>query len=92
MGGAAGALVFTLVALFGVTVVLARRATPPAAIVLRDGLHLLRTPNQDAIPDAAVREGERVDVLGREGAFTRVRTPVGASGWLATSAVGALAE
>ncbi len=79
-----------LVGAFGLTVVVARAQRPRAAIVLRGGLRLLQAPRVDGIPEAAVREGERVEVTARDGAFTRVRAPGGAAGWVATGDLGAL--
>jgi hypothetical protein len=89
--GATAALALTLlVGAFGVAVVVARTQRSPAAIVLRGGLRLLQSPRLDGIPEGAVREGERVEVLQRDGAFTRVRAPGGAAGWLATAELGGL--
>jgi hypothetical protein len=90
VGGAVGAVLLLTGALFAGAIVVARQATPAAAIVLRDGLQLLRAPTADAIAEAPVREGERVEVLGREGTFVRVRAPGGATGWLAIRDLGEL--
>jgi uncharacterized protein YgiM (DUF1202 family) len=51
-----------------------------------------RAPRVDAIPEGALREGERVDVLTRDGEFVRVRTIAGRAGWLAGRDLGALTE
>ena len=77
---------------FGALVVAARRGSPPAGIVLHDGERLLQGPRVDAIPDTAVREGERVDLLGREGGYVRVRTLAGQTGWLQARDLGPLTE
>lgn len=90
VGTAAGMALAAMVGAFALTVVVARRTSPPAAIVLREGLRLGQSARVDAIPDAAVREGERVERLGRDGEFTRVRTLTGHSGWLRTRDLGAL--
>lgn len=92
VAGAVGAILLGASALCAGSVVAARVALSPAGIVLHDGLRLLRTPEADAIPDAPVREGERVEVLGRQGAFVRVRAASGVAGWLAVRDVGRLAE
>lgn len=89
--GAAAAMALTaIIGLFSLSVVITRKRSPPSAIVLRDGLHLGQSARVDAIPDAAVREGDRVERLGRDGEFTRVRTPTGNSGWLRTRDLGVL--
>lgn len=91
--GLAAATALTLtVALGVVAVITARRSIPPGAVVLRDGLRLRRAPRVDAIPEGALREGERVDVLTRDGEFVRVRTIAGRAGWLAGRDLGALPE
>lgn len=89
--GASGvAALSLLVAAMGVGVVVARRSRAPAAIVLHGGLRVLQAPRVDGIPEAPLREGERVEVLRREGEFARVRTATGASGWLASRELGPL--
>jgi hypothetical protein len=90
VGATAALALALLVGAFGLSVVVARSQRPHAAIVLRGGLQLLQAPRSDGIPEAAVREGERVEVTSRAGAFTRVRAPSGAVGWLATRDLGAL--
>lgn len=81
--GATAALALSLVAGgTGVAVVIARRAAPPAAIVLRDGLSLLQGARVDAVPEAPLREGERVSLQARDGAFVRVVTRAGRAGWV----------
>jgi len=90
VGATAALALALLVGAFGVAVVTTRSQRPRAAIVLRGGLHLRQAPRSDGIPDAAVREGERVEVTSRAGAFTRVRAPSGAAGWLTTRDLGAL--
>ncbi|MDO9020715.1 MAG: tetratricopeptide repeat protein [Myxococcales bacterium] len=70
--------------------VAARRALPAESVVLHGGLRLRQTARVDGIPDAAVREGERVERVARDGVFTRVRTLTGATGWLETSELGGL--
>lgn len=70
--------------------VAARRALPAEAVVLHDGLRLRQAPRVDGIPDAAVREGERVELVSRDGIFTRVRTLTGATGWIESGELGAL--
>ncbi len=90
VGATAGIALGLTVALASGAVVYARRARPPAAIVLRGGLHLLQAPRVDGIPEGALREGERVETLRREGSYTRVRTASGAAGWLAARDVGTL--
>jgi tetratricopeptide (TPR) repeat protein len=70
--------------------VAARRALPPEAVVLHEGLRLKQTARIDGIPDAAVREGERVERVSRDGVFTRVRTLTGATGWIESSELGGL--
>lgn len=87
------AMILALLAgIFGATVLGARRSARPSAIVLDDGLRLLQTARADGIPDAPVREGERVEIVGREGAFVRVRTLTGNAGWLRGRAVAALTD
>lgn len=71
-----------LTSAFALTVLVARKTSAPAAIVLDDGLRLRQSARTDGIPDAVVREGERVELIGREGEFVRVRTLAGAAGWL----------
>lgn len=91
--GMAAAMVAALgVAGGAVTVIAARRGIPPTAVVLRDGLRLKQSPRADAIPDAALREGERVDVVARDGEYVRVRTTAGRLGWLAARDLGRLTE
>jgi hypothetical protein len=90
VASAAAGILFVAAGLFTGAIVLARQFTPPAGIVLHDGLHLLRSPAADAMPDAIVREGERVVILARDGTFARVRTPGGETGWLTGRDVGAL--
>ena len=91
--GSAAAMALALVlAAGGVTAIAARRGIPPTGVVLRDGLRLKQRPRPDAIPEGALREGERVDVIGREGEFVRVRTSSARAGWLASRDVGALTE
>ena len=55
-----------------------------------DGAVLWQTTRVDGIPDAAVREGERVERVSRDGVFTRVRTLAGATGWVESSELGGL--
>lgn len=88
----AGAVLFAGLSLFAGAIVVARNQMPPAAIVLHDGLKLLGSPAADAMAGAQVREGERLEWLGQNGAFARVRTPSGAVGWLATRDLGGLVE
>ncbi len=88
--GAAGAIVLVGASLFFGSIVVARHFDPPAGIVLRDGLRLLHQPAADAIAEGSVREGERLEVLGRDGVFVRVRAPGGAPGWLASRDLGML--
>ena len=94
--GRVGATVVIILAalggLFGLSVVVARRTSPPAAIVLRQGMRLLQTARVDGIPDESVREGERVELTRREGEFVRVRTLAGKSGWLRARDVGELGD
>jgi Pyruvate/2-oxoacid:ferredoxin oxidoreductase gamma subunit len=91
--GLAAATALTLTVALGViAVIAARRSIPPGAVVLRDGLRMKRAPRVDAIPEGALREGERVDVLTRDGEFVRVRTIAGRAGWLAGRDLGALTE
>jgi len=94
--GRVGATVVMILAalggLFGLSVVIARRASPPAAIVLRQGMRLLQTARVDGIPDEGVREGERVELTRREGEFVRVRTLAGKAGWLRARDVGELGD
>lgn len=92
VGMAAGIVLSLGVAGGAVTVIAARRGIPPTAVVLRDGLRLKQSPRPDAIPDASLREGERVDVVARDGEFVRVRTAAGRLGWLAQRDVGRLGE
>ena len=92
VGAAVVLILAAVVGAAGLVVVVARRLSSPAAIVLRDGLRLLQTPRNDAIPDEPVREGERVDVARHEGEFVRVRTLAGHVGWLAGRDVGMLEE
>lgn len=92
VGLAAATALSLVVALGVVTVIVARRAIPPTAVVLRDGLRLKRAPRIDAIPDATLREGERVRVIGRDGEFVRIQTIAGRAGWLAGRELGALRE
>ena len=70
--------------------VAARRALPSEAVVLHGGVRLKQTARVDGIPDASVREGERVVRVSRDGVFTRVRTLTGAIGWVETSELGGL--
>lgn len=92
VGAAAGMALSLGVGVFGVAVVAARRARPPAAIVLHGGLRLLQSARVDAVPEGPVREGERVETLRREGEFTRVKTPSGSVGWLASRELASLTE
>ena len=85
------ALVLSLtLALGSLGLVAARRALPPEAVVLHGGLRLKQTARVDGIPDAVVREGERVERVSRDGVFTRVRTLTGATGWMESSELGGL--
>jgi tetratricopeptide (TPR) repeat protein len=79
-----------LLGTFGLSVIAARTRRPDTAVVLHGGLRLLQAPRPDAIPEGAVREGERVEVLTRDGAFVRVRAPGGSMGWLASNDLGRL--
>jgi len=89
--GATAALALSLAAGgFGIAVVTARRASPPAAIVLREGLSLLQGPRVDAVPEAPLREGERVALQLRDGAFVRVVTRAGRTGWMRSADLGEL--
>jgi hypothetical protein len=91
--GATIATVFALcVFAFGAVVVTARRARPPSAIVLRGGLHTLQTPRIDGIPEAVVREGERITLTRREGEYARIQTLSGTTGWLALRDLGMLED
>jgi hypothetical protein len=92
VGAAAAAVLTAAAAVFFSSVVVARQWDRPAAIVLHDGLHLLRGATADAIPEGPVREGERVEVVAREAAFVRVRVLGGAQGWLASRDVGELSR
>lgn len=92
VGLAAATALSLTIALGVVGVIAARRAIPQTSVVLRDGLRLKRAPRIDAIPDATLREGERVRVIGRDGEFVRVRTIAGRAGWLAGRDLGALPE
>jgi hypothetical protein len=89
---AVGGVVVTGAAMFFASIVVARHTAPPAAIVLHDALRLRREPAADAIAETPVREGERVEVLGRNGVFVRVRAVEGGQGWLAARDVGLLDE
>ncbi|MFO0629514.1 MAG: hypothetical protein U0325_28315 [Polyangiales bacterium] len=90
--GLAAATALTLTVALGVMgVIVARRSIPPGAVVLRDGLRLKRAAGRRD-PRGALREGERVDVLTRDGEFVRVRTIAGRAGWLAGRELGALTE
>ncbi len=89
--GATVALVLSLCAsLASLGLVVARRTLPAESVVLHGGLRLLQSARVDAIPDAPVREGERVVRVARDGMFTRVRTLGGASGWLDGAELGDL--
>ena len=89
--GTTVALVLSLTLTVGALgLVAARRALPAEAVVLHSGLRLKQTARVDGIPDAAVREGERVVRMSRDGVFTRVRTLTGAVGWVETSELGGL--
>lgn len=90
--GAAGAIVLVGASLFFGSIVIARQFDPSSAIALRDGLHLLREPSADAIAEGPVREGERLEVLGHDSVFVRVRVPGGPVGWLALRDLGRLDE
>ncbi len=92
VGATAGVALSLLAGATGVGLVAARRARPPSAIVLHGGLRLLQSPRVDGIPDAAVREGERVELTRREGGFARVRAVGGSVGWLPSRELGALTE
>ncbi len=92
VGATVAVILGAAVALFALGVVAARRESPTPAVVLLDGQRLLQAPRIDAIPDVSVREGERVDILGREGGYTRVRSLSGHQGWLPTRDVGVLTE
>lgn len=85
------ALVLSLTLTVGALgLVAARRALPAESVVLHSGLRLRQTARVDGIPDAAVREGERVERVARDGVFTRVRTLTGATGWVEASELGGL--
>ena len=89
--GLTTALVLSLaLALGSLGLVAARRALPPEAVVLHGGLRLKQTARVDGIPDASVREGERVERVSRDGVFTRVRTLTGATGWVESTELGGL--
>ncbi len=90
VGATAALALALLVGAFGLSVVVARTQRPRAAVVLRGGLRLLQAPRVDGIPEGPVREGERVELLARDGAFTRVKGAGGGQGWLATADLGAL--
>jgi hypothetical protein len=90
IAGIVGATVFALTTVFSWGVVGARVGAAPAGIVLRDGVRLLGAPAEDAIASGAVREGERVTLAERTGAFARVRTAEGRQGWMRSRDVGAL--
>ena len=92
VSAAAAGIVVTGAALFFGAIVVARQFDPQAAIVLHDGLRLMREPAADSIAEASVREGERVEVLRHDGVFERVRTPSGEQGWLSARDLGALDE
>ena len=53
---------------------------------------MLLSPRVDGIPDAALREGERVEVTRRESGFVRVKSASGALGWLPSRELGALSD
>lgn len=90
VGATVAMILVGCVAAFGASVVTARRSSPPSAIVLHGGLRLRQSARVDGIPDEAVREGERVDVVRAEGEFVRVQTSSGKSGWLSARDLGRL--
>jgi hypothetical protein len=92
VASAVGGVVAVGAAVFFASIVVARHTAPPAAIVLHDALRLRREPAADAIAEAPVREGERVEVIGRNGVFVRVRAIDGGQGWLAARDLGLLDE
>ncbi len=92
VGSAAGVILLSGAAVFFGAIVIARHLDPRAGIVLHDGLRLLREPTADAIGENPVREGERVDIVSRNGAFVRVRGNEGHQGWLPSRDVGSLDE
>lgn len=92
VGTTAGLALALLATAASLGLVVMRGQRPPSAIVLHGGLRLRQTPRVDGIPDAAVREGERVVVARRAGEFTRVKTLGGAEGWLPSRELGALRE
>jgi hypothetical protein len=90
VGATLGVLVLASVAVFGCAVATSRLLAPPWAVVLRDGVSLLQSAREDAIPAGRVREGERVERCGREGEFVRVRTLDAQVGWVRTRELGLL--
>lgn len=92
VGATVAMILVGCVTAFGVAVVAARRSSPTSAIVLHGGLRLRQSARVDGIPDEAVREGERVEVLRAEGEFVRVQSSAGRVGWLAARDLGRLPE
>lgn len=92
VGASAGIALSVLVAAHGVAIVAARGERPPSSIVLRGGLRMLQSPRVDGIPDAALREGERVEVTRRESGYVRVKSASGAMGWLSSRELGPLTD
>ena len=90
IGGVASAALSGAIAVFALSVLVARTSVEPASIVLRDGVRLLNAPAEDAIAGEAVREGERVVYVEKQGTFARVRTVEGRGGWVRVRDVGAL--
>jgi hypothetical protein len=87
---AAGLALTVLMGVAGVGLIAARGARPQASVILRAGVQLRQAPRVDGIPEGGVREGERVEALARDGQFARVRTAIGAMGWVLTRDLGAL--
>jgi len=92
VGGVAAAVLLTGVTLIGSGMAVARIRETPAGVVLHDGIRLRQSPSPDGIEEAAVREGERLEISSRNGAFVRAITSSGRVGWLSVRDVGELGE
>lgn len=82
--GVAAPLLVLLVAMTGLGL-LSRRgafAAGPTAIVVRDDAALREGPREDATVRARALEGERAEVLSRDGEWARVRVGGGREGWI----------
>ncbi|MDP3276164.1 MAG: hypothetical protein Q8Q09_13275 [Deltaproteobacteria bacterium] len=71
-------------------VVVCQGTVAHTGVVLRDGVRLLDHGADDALGTEALREGERVELLGEEATFVRVRASTGSQGWVRQRDVGAL--